>query len=405
MTNVLVGNAYSQEGDSTNSKIIETVVNDPSIRLRCEILQNNKDKKLKNKKKLITLANKNLTLRRFAAYEKKVVKERLKIAYSKILDAIKQRNFDIEIMTEELIRKGCPSLNFDYITEEYVKKILFKGKKNIKRAKGLRKSKTDYSEENFLSKVNDRPSEKEINEMSGLLEDSKSKEDKFKAINHFGMGVFNYGQSYFEDVDGLDSLTNNRSVQLGFSASYMRETTLFSKKVMWTTYFAFGNESELEIEDSTGTTQSFDAHTNLTVSLSLRTAFKERVGVFGYVLSDQLTTLYNSDLSAASPASAVDTRNYSIIWTGIGIDTNFKAFNRVVIISAHLATTLVANNDVAASSTDDTESTTAFRVGFDLSARLLGKMWGDLKYQEDSYSGLSNLTSSRLTLGLSYHFF
>jgi hypothetical protein len=404
-SNLVSLRVYSQESN-TDEKYTEDVVTDPTIRLRCEILQEEKRKKLKNKENLIKLANKNIKLRRFAPYEKKVVKERLKTAYQKILDAIKQRNFDIELMTEELVRKGCPSLNFDYITEEYVRNFLFRTSKDIKRAKGLKKITTDYSEQGIQNAEEKKASEKEINEMSAMMDDVKDKEPLFKAKNHFGMGIYNYGQSYFEDVDGLDTLTNNRSVQLGFSAYYARETTLLTRKVMWTTYLAFGNESELEITDSTGTTQSFDSHTNLVASLALRTSiFKDRIGIFGYVLSDQLTTLYNSDLSAASPASAVETRNYAIIWAGLGLDTNFKVFKRTVFISGHLASAMLANNDVAALATDDFESTTGFRVGFDISARLFGRMWGDLKYQEDSYTGLSNLTISRLTLGLTYHFF
>jgi hypothetical protein len=386
---------------------ITEVVKDPTIRLRCENLQEEKRKKLINKEELIRLAKKNILLRKYAPYDKRKVTERLKTNYQTILTKIKQRNFDIEAMTENLIRKGCPSVNFDYLTEEYVRRFLTKPDISTMRERNLNKRKTDYSQARLLRLEEvraDKNTQNEINEMTNLLEDKKNINIIVK--NHFGIGVFNYGQSFLEEVEGLDSLNNVRTVSLGFSAYYLRETSLFGRPVFWTTYLAFANESELEVTDDTGTTQAFNAHTNLIGSLSLRTLlYKNKIGVFMFALTDQLTTLYNSDVNATSIAAAVDTRNYAFGWLGAGLDANFSLFKRVIVVSGYLGASLFSTSDVAATATDEFESTSGFRIGLDVSARLFGNFWGDLKYQEDLYSGLSSLSISRFTLGMTYSFF
>lgn len=382
---------------------VQAVVEDPSIRLRCEELQGEKRKKIENKNELISLAKKNIRLRKYAPYEKRTVKEKLKKNYLKILDKIKERNEEIELMTEVLVRKGCPSNNFNEITEEYVKKFLARTERSLQTLRGRNLKKADYSEEAVLGGGDTLSNKEEIQEMEALLDTKK--DEKKKAINHFGMSVFTYTQSYDEQVEELDNIFNTRSVPMGFGAYYQRETTLFSRPVQWTTNIEFGTESELEVVDQNGVGQVFDPHVNLIASLSLRTSlWKNKVGVFGFTLFDQLTTLYNADLTETNPALAVDVKNYGLVWVGGGLDFTFRFLKRPWTVSGQLSSTVMSVADVE-DPNNPVLTLTGLRLGFDLGVKVIGNFWGEFKIQNDSYTGASNLSSSRITMGLRYHFF
>lgn len=92
------------------SGLRETIITDPSITKKCEILITNRKKKVSHRQKLIALAKRNQKLQTQTPSEKESVRKKLIGNLQSIKREIILTNLKVRHVEEDIIRRGCPGI-------------------------------------------------------------------------------------------------------------------------------------------------------------------------------------------------------------------------------------------------------------------------------------------------------
>jgi len=87
-----------------------TVINDPAISRRCELLVEKRNDKLFHKQKLMGLIERNKHLQKICPENKKSVKRKLEINLGHLEHELTLTLTQIQFHEENIIRKGCPGI-------------------------------------------------------------------------------------------------------------------------------------------------------------------------------------------------------------------------------------------------------------------------------------------------------
>ena len=389
--------AQSESGD---------IVLDPTIRLRCESLQIEKNKKFENKEALLRALEKNKRILKKTPFNRTSIRDKLTKNQENLIELINTRNIQIKNLNDFTVRRGCPADNFDMLTESKLKEMIAKNKKSGETLLGFDKKKTDYSASSVG--YDEIPINAELNnELAEVrkikLDSDKDEESYLTKNNHISFSVFRYSQSYTENLEGLDQLENNRTASLGLGFSFVRDDKVFGSKVRYYLNASFANEGELEVSDENGNVRTFEEHTNFALSGGIHLGIWRSFGLFGYVAKDDLTTLFAENPSAVNPTDVLGVRNYSLVWVGTGIDHQTTFLTRQLSLAVYFSSLLNHTSNVEIDT--ETEELKATRIGFDVGMNLYKKLWGEFKLTLDNYAGSSELSTTRMTLGLRYDLF
>jgi hypothetical protein len=88
-----------------------TVINDPNIARRCEILTDNRTLKLANKQRILTLIERNKHLQKVTPENKVTLKKRLEINLGSLEHELLLTLQQIQFHEENIVRKGCPGIS------------------------------------------------------------------------------------------------------------------------------------------------------------------------------------------------------------------------------------------------------------------------------------------------------
>ena len=88
-----------------------TVINDPSIGRRCEVLTEKRDEKLSNKQRLLDLIDRNKYLQKVCPPNKITVKKKLESNLAHLEQELTLILKQIQFQEENIIRKGCPGIS------------------------------------------------------------------------------------------------------------------------------------------------------------------------------------------------------------------------------------------------------------------------------------------------------
>lgn len=88
-----------------------TVINDPSISRRCELLTEERQNKLEHKQRIMALIERNKHLQKITPENKKTTKRKLEINLGHLEHELSLTLNQIQFHEESIIRKGCPGIN------------------------------------------------------------------------------------------------------------------------------------------------------------------------------------------------------------------------------------------------------------------------------------------------------
>ena len=88
-----------------------TIITDPSISRRCELLSDKRTEKIANKQRILALIERNKHLQKIAPDNKITVKKKLETNLGHLEHELILTNTQIQYQEEILIRKGCPGIN------------------------------------------------------------------------------------------------------------------------------------------------------------------------------------------------------------------------------------------------------------------------------------------------------
>ena len=88
----------------------ETIITDPSITKKCEILTTDRRKKVRHRQRLIALAKRNQKLQSRTPAEKESVRKKLITNLQSIKREIILTNLEVRHTEEDIIRRGCPGI-------------------------------------------------------------------------------------------------------------------------------------------------------------------------------------------------------------------------------------------------------------------------------------------------------
>ncbi len=87
-----------------------TVINDPAISRRCELLVDKRNEKLFHKQKLMALIERNRHLQKVCPENKKSIKRKLELNLGHLEHELTLTQTQIQFHEENIIRKGCPGI-------------------------------------------------------------------------------------------------------------------------------------------------------------------------------------------------------------------------------------------------------------------------------------------------------
>lgn len=88
-----------------------TVINDPSISRRCELLTENRKEKIAHKQRILALIERNRHLQSITPDNKKTVKKKLEINLGHLEHELTLTQTQIQFHEENIVRKGCPGIS------------------------------------------------------------------------------------------------------------------------------------------------------------------------------------------------------------------------------------------------------------------------------------------------------
>jgi len=98
-------------GDESSENWQTTVITDPSVSTRCQILIQKRKEKINNRQKLEELLQRNKKLQSLTPKEKVTLLKRLSENQYRISKELVLYNDNVEHLTEDIVRKGCPGIS------------------------------------------------------------------------------------------------------------------------------------------------------------------------------------------------------------------------------------------------------------------------------------------------------
>lgn len=87
-----------------------TVITDPSISRRCELLTEKRQEKLANKQRILAMIERNKHLQKIAPENKITLKRKLEVNLGHLEHELKLTLTQIQYHEENIVRKGCPGI-------------------------------------------------------------------------------------------------------------------------------------------------------------------------------------------------------------------------------------------------------------------------------------------------------
>lgn len=88
-----------------------TVITDPSIARRCEILTETRNQKLINKQRILSLIERNKYLQKVTPENKVTLKRKLELNLGHLEHELTLTQTQIQFHEENIVRKGCPGIS------------------------------------------------------------------------------------------------------------------------------------------------------------------------------------------------------------------------------------------------------------------------------------------------------
>lgn len=88
-----------------------TVINDPSISRRCEILTETRKEKIAHKQRILALIERNRHLQEITPLNKVTVKKKLEVNLGHLEHELTLTQTQIQFHEENIVRKGCPGIS------------------------------------------------------------------------------------------------------------------------------------------------------------------------------------------------------------------------------------------------------------------------------------------------------
>jgi hypothetical protein len=104
---VLIGHSL---GLSAEEDYKHTVITDPSISRRCEVLTETRNEKILHKQKLLALIERNKHLQKITPENKLTVKRKLEVNLGHLEHELSLALTQIQYQEENIVRKGCPGI-------------------------------------------------------------------------------------------------------------------------------------------------------------------------------------------------------------------------------------------------------------------------------------------------------
>ena len=87
-----------------------TVITDPSISRRCELLTETRKEKIANKQRILAMIERNKHLQKIAPENKVTVKKKLEVNLGHLEHELSLTLIQIQYQEENIVRKGCPGV-------------------------------------------------------------------------------------------------------------------------------------------------------------------------------------------------------------------------------------------------------------------------------------------------------
>jgi len=88
-----------------------TVITDPSISRRCEVLTETRTEKIANKQRILSLIERNKHLQKITPINKITVKRKLEVNLGRLEHELSLTQAQIQFQEENIVRKGCPGIS------------------------------------------------------------------------------------------------------------------------------------------------------------------------------------------------------------------------------------------------------------------------------------------------------
>lgn len=88
-----------------------TVINDPSISRRCELLTEERKQKIKNKQRVLAMIERNKHLQKITPENKLTLKNKLERNLGHLEHELTLIHTQIQFHEENIVRKGCPGIS------------------------------------------------------------------------------------------------------------------------------------------------------------------------------------------------------------------------------------------------------------------------------------------------------
>lgn len=106
----LVGFTLISPTLSSGEDYKRTVITDPSISRRCELLTEKRQEKIANKQRILALIERNKHLQKIAPENKVTVKRKLEENLGHLEHELILTQTQIQYQEESIVRKGCPGI-------------------------------------------------------------------------------------------------------------------------------------------------------------------------------------------------------------------------------------------------------------------------------------------------------
>ena len=87
-----------------------TVITDPSISRRCELLTEKRQEKIANKQRILAMIERNKHLQKITPENKVTVKKKLEVNLGHLEHELILTQTQIQYQEENIVRKGCPGI-------------------------------------------------------------------------------------------------------------------------------------------------------------------------------------------------------------------------------------------------------------------------------------------------------
>ncbi len=88
-----------------------TVITDPGISRRCELLSEKRQEKIANKQRIMAMIERNKHLQKITPENKVTLKKKLEINLGHLENELVLTQAQIQFQEENIVRKGCPGIS------------------------------------------------------------------------------------------------------------------------------------------------------------------------------------------------------------------------------------------------------------------------------------------------------